>query len=136
MAEPAEWAAEGSHPAQPVVSLAEAAVMTGRPAEAIRAMIRRGKLKALKGNDGRTLVAIPAEMIQPPSQPGYSRANGHGGHPANGAAAEHSRLVSPAVAEDGRVANLTVAVEEWRAAAEPTWPRWPWPRPRWRRPSD
>jgi hypothetical protein len=114
MAEPAEWAAEDSHPTQPVVTLAEAAAMTGRPAEAIRAMIRRGKLKALKGNDGRTLVAIPAEMIQPPGHPGH----GQGGHLANGAAAEDGQASNSATAEDSRVAGLAMAVEEWRAAAE------------------
>jgi hypothetical protein len=107
MAEPAERAAEDSRPVEPMVSLAEAAAMTGRPAEAIRAMIRRGKLKALKGNDGRTLVAIPAELIQPSGQPRHSQVNGQDG-----------RVATPAEAEDSRVAAIATAVEEWRAAAE------------------
>src|SRR5215213_1202061 len=99
MAEPAERAAEDSRPAEPLVSLAEAAAMTGRAAEAIRAIIRRGKLKAWKGNDGRTLVAIPAELIQPPGQPIHSQANGQDG-----------RVAIPAEAEDSRVAAMATAV--------------------------
>src|SRR5215212_5868467 len=107
MAEAAEREAEGSRHIEPMVSLAEASAMTGRPAEAIRAMIRRGKLKALKGNDGRTLVAIPAELVQPPGQPRHSQANGQDG-----------RVTTPGEAEDSRVAAMATAVEEWRAAAE------------------
>jgi hypothetical protein len=107
MAEPAEQGAESGRVVEPLVSLADASAMTGRPAEAIRAMVRRGKLKALKGNDGRTLVAIPAELIRPPGQPSTSRANGQDGRPA-----------SREEADDGRVAALNEAVEEWRSAAE------------------
>ena len=58
--------ADDGRPAEPLMTLAEAAAVTGRPAEAIRAMIRRGKLKATKGNDGRYLVAVPAELRRPP----------------------------------------------------------------------
>jgi hypothetical protein len=107
MAEPAEREAEDGRHVEPMVSLVEASAMTGRPAEAIRAMIRRGKLKALKGNDGRTLVAVPAELIQPPGQPARGRVNGQNGH-----------LASQVEADHGRVAALNEAMEEWRAAAE------------------
>ncbi len=107
MAELAEREAEDSRHHEPMVSLAEASAMTGRPAEAIRAMIRRGKLKALKGNDGRTLVAIPAELVRPLGQPSTSRANGQDGRPASREEADNSR-----------VAALNEAMEEWRSAAE------------------
>jgi prophage DNA circulation protein len=82
------------------MTLAEAAATTGRPAEAIRAMIRRGKLKATKGNDGRYLVAVPAELRRPPGQPDCSRSAERGQE------------------GNGRLAALQEAVEEWRAAAE------------------
>jgi hypothetical protein len=107
MAESADQGAETSHPVEPMMSLADASAATGRPAEAIRAMIRRGRLKAMKGNDGRTLVAIPAALFQPPGQPQRGRANGHASH-----------LASRNDGADGRVAGLQEAVEEWRAAAE------------------
>src|SRR4051794_12734963 len=82
------------------MTLVDAAAATGRPAEAIRAMIRRDKLKATKGNDGRYLVAVPTEMRRPPGQPQRGRAADRG-HDA-----------------DSRLAALQEAVEEWRAAAE------------------
>ena len=114
MAETADQVAEDSRPEEPRVTLAEAAAMTGRPPEAIRAMIRRGKLRAIKGNDGRTLVTIPAELRQPTGQPGNGRTSRGGGR-GDG---YDGRTAAQDGAEDGRVATLEMAVEEWRAAAE------------------
>jgi hypothetical protein len=42
-----------------MLPLAVAAAMTGRPAEALRSMARRGKIQSAKGNDGRMLVEVP-----------------------------------------------------------------------------
>jgi len=92
--------ADDSRPAEPLMTLVDAAAATGRPAEAIRAMIRRGKLKATKGNDGRYLVAVPAELRRPTGQP------------------ERGRPAQRGHDEDGRLAALQEAAEEWRAAAE------------------
>jgi hypothetical protein len=50
--------AENGPPA-PMLPLAVAAAMTGRPAEALRSMARRGKIQSAKGNDGRMLVEVP-----------------------------------------------------------------------------
>src|SRR3954447_15684374 len=56
--------------ADPLVTLAEAAAAMGRPKEALRAMIRRGKLEAIRGNDGRFLVRLPSDIpLQPRGQP-------------------------------------------------------------------
>lgn len=89
---PAEAAAE------PLLTLAEAAAVTGRKPEALRAMVRTGKIRAQKGNDGRLLLAIPAHMRrpQPGPEPDPSRAE----------------------ADPSRIVALEAAVEEWRAAAE------------------
>jgi hypothetical protein len=46
-------------PAFPMKPLREAAVATGRHPEALRSLIRRGRLKAVRGNDGTTLVEVP-----------------------------------------------------------------------------
>lgn len=81
---------------RPLMSLREAAGATGRPPEAIRAMVRRGRLVARKGNDGRLLVEVPPDLIRPDPAP---------------AAADPT-------AGDGRAVGLETAVEEWRAAAE------------------
>jgi multidrug resistance efflux pump len=47
---------------RPLVSLAEAAAATGRHPEALRGMVRRGRLTAVRGNDGRLLVRLPADL--------------------------------------------------------------------------
>src|SRR4051795_1113038 len=61
--------------ADPLVTLAEAAAAMGRPKEALRAMIRRGKLEAIRGHDGRFLVRLPSEApMQPRGQPYRGRA--------------------------------------------------------------
>src|SRR5690242_15710007 len=107
MAEAADQTAEDGQPEEPRVTLAEAAAMTGRPPEAIRAMIRRGKLRAIKGNDGRTLVTIPADMRQPTGQPGSGRA----GRVAGRGDGYNGRAAIQDGAEDGRMAALQEAVE-------------------------
>ena len=78
------------------MSLREAAAATGRPPEAIRAMVRRGRLKATRGNDRRLLLEVPPDMIRPDPGP----------------------VAAGTEAADGRVAGLEAAVEEWRTAAE------------------
>lgn len=49
-----------TEPDPPLLPLAEAAAKTGRHPEALRAMARRGRLKTVRGNDGRLLVELPA----------------------------------------------------------------------------
>ncbi|MFL5338324.1 MAG: hypothetical protein ACJ8H8_35440 [Geminicoccaceae bacterium] len=59
MTEPADRV---DRPVAPLMTLSEAAAATGRQPESIRTLIRRGKIEARKGNDGRWLVEVPAEM--------------------------------------------------------------------------
>jgi len=104
MPEIAEPAAAADRAAQPLMTLAEAAAACGRPKEALRAMIRRGRLHAKRGNNGQFLVALPPEMREPHGQPQRGRAVKRGEAVADGAA--------------DRAAELEDAIEEWRAAAE------------------
>lgn len=46
---------------RPLVTLAEAGRLTGRHPEALRAMVRRGRLRMTRGNDGRMLIELPDE---------------------------------------------------------------------------
>jgi hypothetical protein len=46
----------------PKLPLVEAVVRLGKTTEAVRSMVRRGRLSAVKGNDGRLLVAVPPEL--------------------------------------------------------------------------
>jgi hypothetical protein len=48
---------------RPLVPLAEAAALTGRHPEALRGMLRRGRLNGVRGNDGRWLVRLPADLV-------------------------------------------------------------------------
>jgi hypothetical protein len=48
----------------PLLPLAEAAARIGRHPEALRSVIRRGRLEAVRGNDGRLLVRLPADPRQ------------------------------------------------------------------------
>jgi chromosome segregation ATPase len=48
----------------PMLPLAEAAQRLGRSKEAIRALIRRGRLATVRGNDGKVLVAVPTELAE------------------------------------------------------------------------
>jgi hypothetical protein len=52
----------GQGPEPPKLPLVEAAVRLGKTTEAVRSMVRRGRLSAVKGNDGRLLVAVPPEL--------------------------------------------------------------------------
>ena len=52
----------------PLISLAEAARRTGRHPEALRALVRRGRPTARRGNDGRLLLRLddlPADLPEP-----------------------------------------------------------------------
>jgi hypothetical protein len=60
--------------AYPLVALAEAAAELGRPKEALRAMIRRGKLRAVRGNSGQYLVELSPDLWEPRGQLQRSRA--------------------------------------------------------------
>ena len=104
MPEIAEPAAAADREAQPLMTLAEAAAACGRPKAALRAMIRRGRLHAKRGNNGQFLVALPPEMREQHGQPQRGRAAKRTEAAANGAA--------------DRAAELEDAVEEWRLAAE------------------
>jgi len=44
--------------------LAEAAARLGRSSDAVRSMIRRGKLSSRKSNDGGLLVGVPPVVVQ------------------------------------------------------------------------
>jgi hypothetical protein len=52
-----------SDQAAPRLSLAEAAIRLGKSVDAVRAMIRRGKLQVIRGNDGRLLVTVPPSLV-------------------------------------------------------------------------
>ena len=52
----------GQGPEPPKLPLAEAAVRLGKTTEAVRSMVRRGRLSAVRGNDGWLLVAVPPEL--------------------------------------------------------------------------
>ena len=111
MLEPAASEAAESRTAGPLMTLAEAAAELGRPKEALRAMIRRGKLKAVRGNSGQYLVELPSDRGQLP------------GHPMRGRAAIREEAAAKATAAHdqaaaARAAELEEVVEEWRAAAE------------------
>jgi hypothetical protein len=59
-----------SEPAQePWLTLAEAARRTGRHPDALRAMVRRGRLPGRKGNAGQWLVQVPARPESESGQP-------------------------------------------------------------------
>jgi hypothetical protein len=53
----------------PRLPLAEAAARLGKSVDAVRAMIRRGKLTTVRGNDGRMLVSVPPSLAQAADQP-------------------------------------------------------------------
>ena len=54
----------GHEPAGVYVSLAEAAALTGQHPEALRAKARRGRIPALRGNDGTWRVQVPAARAE------------------------------------------------------------------------
>jgi ribosomal protein L29 len=51
----------------PWLSLTEASQRTGRHVNALRSMVRRGRIESRKGNHGQWLVRLPAEL---PADPG------------------------------------------------------------------
>jgi hypothetical protein len=53
----------------PRLPLADAATKLGKSQEAVRAMIRRGRLATIRGNDGRLLVSIPPELVRKDDRP-------------------------------------------------------------------
>jgi hypothetical protein len=59
----------GQSPEPPKLPLAEAAVMLGKTNEAVRSMVRRGRLAAVRGNNGRLLVAVPPELVRSDDRP-------------------------------------------------------------------
>ncbi len=125
MTDRSDNAAADDRPVAPLLTLAEASALTGRPAEAIRTMIRRRKLAACKGNDGRWLVEIPAEMHRPGGQARDDRSvasdeAGEGGHDSG------SRAAKPSVQEVTdwltglrvTAAELRLEADHWRDHAE------------------
>jgi hypothetical protein len=52
----------------PRLPLVEAAARLGKSVDAVRAMIRRGKLLTQRGNDGRVLVSVPPSLAQADDQ--------------------------------------------------------------------
>jgi hypothetical protein len=95
--------AQGAAGQRPAVSLAEAARLTGRHPEALRALARRGRLVTRRGNDGRLLVELPADLM-PEQRPAKS-----GQEPA---AAGQRPAEWPDLA--GQVADLETLVGELR----------------------
>jgi K+-transporting ATPase c subunit len=55
--------AESETGEEPWLSLAEAGRRTGRHPDALRAMIRRGRLTGRKGNAGQWLVQVPTGLV-------------------------------------------------------------------------
>ena len=128
--------AEGEHaPAQvglaeaPLVTLAEAATLTGRSLVAVRAALRRDLerpeaercLKARKNNAGEWLVAVPDEWLaQPGSHAGAS--NGHapsqGGASAGQESGELLALAGRLGALEETLAGRLAGVERELAAAQ------------------
>ena len=53
-----------------MLSLAEASARLGKSVDAVRSLIRRGRLTARRGNDGRLLVAVPTELAVASDKPG------------------------------------------------------------------
>ncbi len=47
----------------PWLTLAEASARTGRHIDALRTMVRRGKLERMKGNAGQWLVRLPPDGL-------------------------------------------------------------------------
>ena len=125
MTEAADRSADIDRAVEPLMTLTEAAAAIGRAPESVRTMIRRGKLTATKGNDGRWLVSVPVGMRRQPGQTvnGAGDRNStaldhpvdHGGNSANSLAdSPADRLAEmEAVADD-----LRLEVEHWRARAE------------------
>ena len=108
-------------PAGPLMTLAEAAEATGRPVEALRAILRRDlakpperqRLRPRKGNRGEWLVELPAGLRQAARPPGRPAAGRHDTEADDFA----GRLADLEQTVAGRVADLESALAEARIAA-------------------
>jgi hypothetical protein len=95
----------------PRLPLAEVAGRLGKSVDAVRAMIRRGKLATVRGNDGRLLVSVPPSLVQ---------ANGEarrGERLGDGEAGDRSGL-GARLGEDGETTRLLVERDEALAEAD------------------
>ena len=91
----------------PRLPLAEAAARLGKSVDAVRAMIRRGKLATVRGNDGRLLVAVPPSLAQAIDQP---RLDGDEASDRSGLGAR--------LGEDGAATRLLIERDEALAEAD------------------
>jgi hypothetical protein len=91
----------------PRLPLAEAAARLGKSVDAVRAMIRRGKLATVRGNDGRLLVSVPPSLVQADAQPRLG----------NGEAGDRSRL-GARLGDDEAAARLLIERDEALAEAD------------------
>jgi hypothetical protein len=115
-------------PVGPLLTLTEASIVTGRPPEAIRTMIRRHKLAALKGNDGKWLVEIPVDMKRPVGQDHGQAAsrdnapNRVAKHGQNGVDRSVNLIVEQATTRltelEAVASELRLDAEHWRDRAE------------------
>jgi hypothetical protein len=84
---------------RPWVDLSTYAERTRQRIDSVRTAVRRGRLKARKGNDGRWLVPLPPL-------------------PSDDAASDLGSGLDPDLADDLEVAALRAEVERWRTLAE------------------
>jgi hypothetical protein len=125
MTEAVAWDHGDDRAVGPLLTLSEAALVLGRAPESVRTMIRRRKLTAMKGNDGRWLVAVPLELRR---QPGQSENRSVDGSPA-----ENGRPVREKASDLDRVGDsladrlkeleavtvdLRLEADHWRDRAE------------------
>jgi hypothetical protein len=91
----------------PRLPLAETAARLGKSVDAVRAMIRRGKLATQRGNDGRLLVSVPPKLAQAAGE----------ARPGDGEAGDQSGL-GARLGEDGAATRLLVERDEALAEAD------------------
>jgi hypothetical protein len=91
----------------PRLPLAEAAAHLGKSVDAVRAMIRRGRLTTQRGNDGRLLVSVPPSLAQADDRTRLG----------NGEAGDQSGL-GARLGEDGATTRLLVERDEALAEAD------------------
>ena len=101
----------------PRLPLAEAAARLGKSVDAVRAMIRRGKLLTQRGNDGRLLVSVPPSLAQADDQArlGVSLGNGEAGDRSGlGASLGESKATTRLLAERD---EALAEADHWREQA-------------------